>query len=56
MYIFFGRVLGIVVYFLNDLSIALGISGKLPLELSVWIPIFLIIAISVINLIKLNEN
>ena len=56
MYIFFGIVLGIAIYFLNDLSIALGISGKLSLELSVWIPIFLIIVISVINLIKLNEN
>jgi len=56
MYIFFGVVSGIVIYFLNDLSIALGISGKMPISLSVWIPIFIIVVISSINLIKINEN
>ena len=56
IYIFFGIILGIVIYFLNDLSIALGISGKMPLSLSVWIPIFLILVISTLNLIKINEN
>ena len=56
MYIFFGIILGIIIYFLNDLSVALGISGKMPLSISVWIPIFLILVISAINLIKINEN
>ena len=56
IYVFFGIILGIVIYFLNDLSIALGIAGKMPLAVSVWIPIFLIIVISTINLIKINEN
>jgi len=56
IYIFFGIILGIIIYFLNDLSIALGISGKMPLSLSVWIPIFLILVISILNLIKINEN
>ena len=56
IYIFFGVILGIVIYFLNDLSIALGIAGKMPLTLSVWIPIFLILVISTINLIKINEK
>jgi lipopolysaccharide export LptBFGC system permease protein LptF len=32
IYIFFGIILGIIIYFLNDLSIALGISGKIPLS------------------------
>ena len=56
IYVFFGIILGIVIYFLNDLSIALGIAGKIPLAISVWIPIFLILVISAINLIKINEN
>ena len=56
VYVFFGIILGIVIYFLNDLSIALGIAGKMPLAISVWIPIFLILVISAINLIKINEN
>jgi len=56
IYVFFGIILGIVIYFLNDLSIALGLAGKMPLSVSVWIPIFLIIAISIVNLIKFNEK
>ena len=56
IYIFFGIILGILIYFLNDLSIALGLSGKIPLSLSVWIPIFLIMVISTINIININEN
>ena len=56
IYVFFGIILGIAIYFLNDLSIALGIAGKMPLAISVWIPIFLILVISAINLIKINEN
>ena len=56
IYVFFGIILGIVIYFLNDLSIALGIAGKMPLTISVWIPIFLILVISSINLIKINEK
>ncbi len=56
IYVFFGIILGIVIYFLNDLSIALGIAGKMPLTISVWIPIFLILVISSINLININEK
>jgi lipopolysaccharide export system permease protein len=56
VYVFYGIVTGIVIYFLNDLSIALGLSNKIPLSLSVWIPIFIIMVISLLNLLKLNEN
>ena len=56
IYIFFGIMLGITIYFLNDLSAVLGITGKVPLILSVWIPIFLIITLSILNLIRINEN
>ena len=56
IYVFFGIILGIIIYFLNDLSIALGIAGKMPLTISVWIPIFLILVISSINLIQINEK
>ena len=56
IYIFLGIIMGIIIYFLNDLSIAIGLSNKIPLELSVWIPIFLIIVISLLNLLKSNEK
>jgi lipopolysaccharide export system permease protein len=56
MYLFFGMVLGFVLYFLNDLSVAIGLANKLPLALSIWSPIMLIMFISTINLIKINES
>ena len=56
MYIFFGIVLGILIFFLNDLSVAIGISGKIPLVASVWTPILLITFFCSINIAKLNEK
>ena len=52
--IFFGMFAGIVIYFFMDLSIALGKSGKIPLELSVWAPTLIILFTSVY--IISNEN
>jgi len=56
MYLFFGTILGVCIYFLNDLSISLGLSNKLPLTTSVWSPVGLVIFLSVINLIRINER
>ena len=55
-HILFGIICGILIYFFSDLSIALGKSNKIPLFLSVWIPILTIIVISIINLIQTNEK
>ena len=56
MYLFFGLVLGFLLYFLNDLSIAVGLTNKLPLAVSVWSPIMIIMFLSIINLLKINEK
>ena len=56
MYLFFGLLIGFFLYFLNDLSIAIGLANKLPLAISVWSPIVIIVFLSVINLIKINEK
>jgi lipopolysaccharide export system permease protein len=56
MYLFFGTILGVCIYFLNDLSISLGLSNKLPLATSVWSPVGLVIILSTINLIRINER
>lgn len=50
-----GIIGGIVIYFLSDLSIAFGKSGKLPLEISIWSPVILIMTISIYSLIKDTE-
>lgn len=55
IYAFFGILSGIVVYFLSDLSIAIGKSGKIPLILSVWVPVIIILLLSIYNLIN-QEN
>ncbi len=56
MYLFFGLILGFVIYFLNDLSIAIGLGNKLHLTISVWSPIVVIVFLSILNLIKINES
>ena len=51
-YAFIGVLIGIIIYFLGDLSIAIGKSGKIPLGLSVWFPVILIITLSFFSLSK----
>jgi lipopolysaccharide export system permease protein len=55
IYAFFGVMSGIIIYFLSDLSIALGKNGKLPLSLSVWVPIFIILTLSCFGILKRND-
>ena len=52
IYGFYGIMIGIILYFLSDLSIAIGKSGKIPLELSVWFPVILIMTISFYSLLR----
>jgi len=52
IYAFIGVLIGIIIYFLGDLSIAVGKSGKIPLSLSVWFPVILIITLSFFSLTK----
>lgn len=52
---FFGIFFGILIHYAIDVSIALGKSGKIPIELSVWLPILLIMLSATYNLIKSNE-
>lgn len=55
-YSFFGIISGIGIYFLLDLSIAFGKSDRIPLSVSVWAPIILILILSTISLIRSNET
>ena len=52
IYSFLGILVGIIFYFLSDLSIALGKSGKIPLIFSVWIPIITIVIVSFFSLTR----
>ena len=55
IYAFFGVMTGILIYFLSDISVALGKSGKLPLALSVWVPILVILTISSFGIMRKND-
>lgn len=55
-YILLAIILGILIYFLNDISIAVGLTDKLPIPLSVWTPIIIISFFCMTNLIKINEK
>ena len=51
-YTFLCILIGIILYFLNDLSIAFARSGKIPLILSVWLPVIIIMTISSYSLLR----
>ena len=55
IYAFFGIMTGIFIYFLSDLSIAFGKSGKIPLIMSVWVPVLVIMIFSIYSIIKEND-
>lgn len=56
IYLFFGLIVGFFLYFLNDLSITLGLANKIPLTISIWAPVMILFFLSVINILKINEN
>lgn len=56
MYLFFGLIVGFFLYFLNDLSIAIGLSNKLPIAIAVWSPVTVILFLGLVNIIKINEK
>ena len=45
-----------VIYYMKDLSVALGKSDRISPEISVWIPIIIISLINSIGLLQINEN
>ncbi len=45
-----------VIYYMKDLSVALGKSDRLSPELSVWIPIIIISLINSVGLLQINEK
>ena len=45
-----------IIYYMKDLSVALGKSDGISPEISVWIPIIIIGLINSIGLLQINEN
>jgi len=55
-YIFVSIFTCVIVYYFKDLSIALGLTNKISLTLSVWMPIIAIFLFCTIGLIQVNEK
>ena len=54
--LFIGILFSVLVYYLGNFSNLLGENGKLPLILSVWFPVLIILSFSIIGVIRLNEK
>jgi len=55
-YVFLAVISSILIFFFNDFSAALGRTDKLPIELSVWMPIAIIFVFSSVGIIHANQK
>jgi len=54
--LFLGIFFSVLVYYLSHFSSLLGENGRLPLILSIWFPVIVLMSLSIIGIIKLNEK
>ena len=55
-YVFIAVLTSVIIFYFNDFSAALGKTNKLPIELSVWMPILIIFIFSAVGLIHANQK
>jgi len=55
-YVFVSVIASVIIFYFNDFSAALGKTGKLPIEISVWMPIAIIFIFSAVGLINVNQK
>ena len=55
-FIFIGIISCVLVYYLKDLSVALGQTNRIPLTLSTWVPVIVIGIFSSIGILQINEK
>ena len=55
-FIVIGLILCVIIYYLKDLSLALGKTDRIPLILSIWTPIIALSFFTLIGVIQINEN
>ena len=55
-HLIFGVMLSVIIYYINFIFNSLGINGKIPLNMSILFPFFLITIVSTIGLIRINEK
>ena len=55
-YVFLAIISSVLIFFFNDFSAALGKTDKLPVELSVWMPIAIVFIFSFVGIIHANQK
>ena len=55
-YTFIAIAASVLIFYFNDFSAALGKTGKLPIEVAVWMPILIIFIFSSVGLIHANQK
>ena len=55
-YVFISIITSVLIFYFNDFSAALGKTGKLPIEVSVWMPIVIIFIFGSVGLIHANQK
>ena len=55
-YVFIAIITSVLIFYFNDFSAALGKTERLPMEISVWMPIVIIFIFSTIGLIHANQK
>jgi len=55
-YVFLAIISSVIIYFFNDLSLVLGKTEKLPIEVSAWMPIVIIFIFSAVGVIHANQK
>ena len=55
-YIFLAILSSVLIFYLNDFSAALGKTDKLPVEISVWMPIVIIFIFSSVGILHANQK
>ena len=54
--IILGIFLSVIIYYVNYFSGLLGENGRIPIILSVWLPLIILMLISLIGMVRLNEK
>ena len=55
-FIFVGLIITVIVYYFKDLSLALGLTDRVPLILAIWSPILALGLFTFIGLLQINEK
>ena len=54
--IILGIFLSVIIYYINNFFKVMGVNEKIPLLLSIWFPLIILLLINITFIMKLNEK